>query len=427
VTDNSNWQPPEPPVPPRHRDAPPPGDGRPGASFPPPGASFPPPGGSFPQPGGAVPPRAAWTPPPKAGLIPLRPLDLGTILGASFRVLRRNPKPTFGVALLVQGVSSLISLGLVAAVVFSSLSRVGLAGESDAETITVGSVAAIILTSVASVLFTLAATAALQGIIVLEVARGTLGEKLTLRQLWRRARGRLGALIGWSFLVSGLILAAVAILSLIVVLLASTLGTAGIAIGVLLGIFGGLGLVGLGIWIGTKVSLVPSVLMVERLTLRQAVARSWTLTGGSFWRVFGIQFLVSAMISIALQVISAPLSFLAPMLGFLLDPNAQGQANIGLAIGIGLLATIVTIAFGAIGAVVQSAATALIYLDLRIRREGLDLELARFVEAKQSGDRAVPDPYLASQLAGAGVRQHYSAPAPTTGPERPSSGPPPWA
>ena len=68
---------------------------------------------------------------------------------------------------------------------------------------------------------------------------------------------------------------------------------------------------------------------------------------------------------------------------------------------------------------VQSAATALIYLDLRIRREGLDLELARFVEAKQSGDQAVPDPYLTSQLAGAGLRRQYPAPAPTTGPELP--------
>ena len=39
-----------------------------------------------------------WTPPPKPGLIPLHPLSFGTIIGSSFRVMRRNPGPTFGMA-----------------------------------------------------------------------------------------------------------------------------------------------------------------------------------------------------------------------------------------------------------------------------------------------------------------------------------------
>ncbi len=42
----------------------------------------------------------------------------------------------------------------------------------------------------------------------------------------------------------------------------------------------------------------------------------------------------------------------------------------------------------------QSSATALIYIDLRMRKEGLDVELVRFVEARQAGDASVPDPYL---------------------------------
>jgi hypothetical protein len=47
---------------------------------------------------------------------------------------------------------------------------------------------------------------------------------------------------------------------------------------------------------------------------------------------------------------------------------------------------------GAIGSVLLSAATALIYIDLRMRTEGLDLELQRFVELRASGASA-PDPY----------------------------------
>jgi hypothetical protein len=46
-----------------------------------------------------------------------------------------------------------------------------------------------------------------------------------------------------------------------------------------------------------------------------------------------------------------------------------------------------------IGLVVQSATSSLLYLDLRMRREGLDLQLGRYVEAKQAGV-ALPDPYL---------------------------------
>ena len=366
-------------------------------------------GGS--QPGAGAPgPQAAWTPPPRPGLIPLRPLDLGTILGASFRVLRRNPKPTFGVALLVQGASSVLALVLLAVVSFAALSRLNSTTTADSGVITAGSIAAIVLTTLASVLFSLAATALLQGIIVLEVSRASLGEKLRLRQLWRKARGRLAVLIGWSLLVSGAVLVAISLLAMLIIVLVTTMGVVGIAIGVLLGIVGGLAALALGVWIGTKVSLVPSALMIERLTLRQAIARSWTLTHGAFWKTFGIQFLVAAMISIALQVISAPLSFLAPLLGFLLDPNGQGGTAVGLAIGVALLATIVTVAFGALGAVVQSATTALIYLDLRIRKEGLDLELARFVEARQSGATNVPDPYLVGQAAGARAPGHRARP-----------------
>jgi len=58
---------------------------------------------------------------------------------------------------------------------------------------------------------------------------------------------------------------------------------------------------------------------------------------------------------------------------------------------------------GSVTAIITSASTALIYIDLRMRKEGLDLDLVRFVEARQGGDSSVPDPYLvagASRTAG---------------------------
>jgi hypothetical protein len=345
--------------------------------------------------GGVPGPPPGWTPPPKPGLIPLRPLDLGTILGGSFRVLRRNPKPTFGAALLIQGASSVLVLVVLGLVTYLSLSRIDFAAGDDSAVIQAGSVAAIVATSLAAVLFTIATSALLQGIIVLEVSRATLGEKLTLRQLWRLAHGRLWALIGWSLLVAAAIAVAVVVLVGAIVLVVATLGNVGVAIAVLIGILGGFALLAVGIWIGTKLTLVSSALMIERLTLRAAIARSWRLTTGAFWRTFGIQLLVAVIINVALQVISAPLSLLSPLLLMLLDPNQQNQSStIAVSIGITVLAAAVTLVFGAIGAVVQAATSALIYVDRRIRTEGLDLELARVVEARQAGERDVADPYL---------------------------------
>ncbi|HEY8913314.1 hypothetical protein [Lacisediminihabitans sp.] len=352
-----------------------------------------PPGqGSGPQPAQGQP---GWTPPPKPGLIPLRPLDLGTILGASFRVLRRNPRPTFGAALLLQGSAYLLLYAVIGLVTFLSFSRIYSSTSADNATIVAGSVATIGLASLVPVLLSAIVGALVQGIIVLEISRATLGEKQTFRELYRRARGRIGALVGWTLIVGAVILVAFVVLVGLVALVVATLGVAGIVIGVLLGVFGGLGFVVAAAWFTTKLSLVPSVLMIERLGIRQAVARSWNLTRGSFWRVFGIQLLVSVIISVISQVVSAPLSFIAPIVVGLLDPNGQRGAVTGVVrVGLLVVTVIVTVVFLAISTVVQTATIALLYVDLRMRREGLDLELVRFVEARQSGDTGVADPYL---------------------------------
>jgi MFS family permease len=257
-------------------------------------------------------------------------------------------------------------------------------------------------------------------VIVLEVSRGAVGEKSTFRQLWRRARGRIGALVGWTLLLILGVALAFGIFVGIIVALASTAAAAGIAFAVLFGIFGALGAVVLYFWLGTKLSLVPSALMIERLTLGRAIKRSWSLTGGAFWKTLGIQLLVSAIIGVVSQVISTPLNLLTPMIVGLLDPNGQnGQTLSVVLVGLTLLSLIVAVAFGAITAVVQTATTALIYLDRRIRKEGLDLELARFVEARQAGDTSIVDPLLHSAPS--------TGPVPTPGVPAPPSNGSPWS
>lgn len=346
--------------------------------------------------GEQIPPtRTGWSPPPKPGLIPLRPLELGTLLGASFRLFRRNPRPTFGVALLIQGIVTPVSLAIVGIVSYFAFSRVDFASATAQPAVIAGAYGMVGLSAIVPLLLSLVASALLQGIIVLEVSRATLGEKQILRQLRARGRGRFGRLVGYTLLVALATGIAVALIVGLIVLFVATLGTVGIVIGIILGVFATLALIVGVYWIGTKLSLVPSALMLERLTIRQAIRRSWTLTHGYFWKTFGIELLVAAMLGIATQVISAPLSVLGPVLINLTDPNGQkGAVTMIVLGGIAVLAVIISVVFGAISGVVESAATALIYLDLRMRKEGLDLELARFVEAQQAGDTTVADPYL---------------------------------
>ena len=362
------------------------------------------PGGDVPPPppqfgGYAAPPppplqQPVWAPPPKPGLIPLRPLTLGTMLGASFQVMRRNPRPTFGLSLLFSSAVSVVTLIVIGGFAFFAFGRVQAASDSDEGSIIAGSILGGGLTLLIPIAGGIVLTALLQGLISLEVARATLGEKLNTPGLLRMARGRIGALVGWSFAIIGSVAVLFAVATLAVTLLIAFGDTVGAVIGVLLAIGFVLLFTVVSVWIGTKVSLVPSVLLLERATLRGAIVRSWTLTNRSFWKTLGIQMLVSVIISAASQVITFPISLVSSLITGIVAPTADPTATF-VGIGITYLVLIfVSLVIGAVGTVMQSATATLIYLDLRMRREGLDLELMRFVEARQAGDTTVTDPYL---------------------------------
>jgi hypothetical protein len=359
-----------------------------------------------------------WTPPPKPGLIPLRPLSFGTILGSSFRVMRRNPAPTFGLSVLLYGVITIVFLGVFGAVLAYSLSRVTSASNSDYNDIVAGTVGLFVVSALVPVSLAVIATGILQGIISLEVSRATLGQKLRVRGLWRLARGRIAPLIGWSLLLTAAIVVFLVLSSLATALVftgvgsTSGIGIAGVIGGVLLSMLLGLAFVVLGAWLGTKLSLVPSVIMLERLTLGASMARSWSLIRNNFWRALGIQLLIAVIIYAASYVISIPISVIGVLAATLTNPNGDSSAYQATLIATYVVSGIVSAVVGAIGLVMQSASVALIYIDVRMRKEGLDLELLHYVEAKQAGTVGVDNPYLRLQAAGpaGGTQQPAGSP-----------------
>ena len=358
---------------------------------------------------GTYPATAAggWSPPPKPGLLPLRPLGFGTLLWAPFRTLRRNPAPTFGSGLIVQLVSVVATAAVFVPFLVFTFSRLEGATTADVDAIMSGAVGALLLLFLVPIGISLVASAFLQGVMVVDIATGTVGDRLGFGALWKRAAKRIGPLIGWTLLIALALVVAVAFLVLVVVLAASV-STTGLVVGIVIALVLGLGLVVIGAWVGVKLALVPSVIVLEQAGIRQAVARSWRLTDGFFWRTFGVLLLVAVILNFAAQVVVQPVSIVGTLLGIVIDPNATGT-YLTITIITTVVTTVLSLLIGAITAVVQAALVAVIYIDLRMRKEGLDLELQRFVERREAGEPS-DDPYRAPAAA-----------APTAGSEQPAS------
>ena len=364
----------------------------PGGYSPESGAPAPNAGGYAPAPG-AVPPASGWTPPPKPGLIPLRPIEFGTVLGASFQVLRRNPRPTFGAALLLNALVVFISTGISTVIVVSGLERASRASLSDFDTIFAGTIALTLVATLLAVGISIVAQALLQGVISIEVSRATLGEKLTLRQLFEIGRGRWWALIGWTALLGVIILVAFAVLIGLSIGFFAFGDPIAIVGGIILLLVGILGLIVVTVWIATMLAFVPASIVIERLPIGTAVRRSWRLVRGAFWRILGTLLLITVMVNIAVSVVTTPIQLVATFAAPLVNPAGQIETDLTVFFALNLVVIGITAVVGAIGAVLTTAATSLLYIDRRMRTEGLDLELQRHVELRASG-AAGADPYL---------------------------------
>lgn len=317
----------------------------------------------------------AWAPPPKPGLIPLRPLGLGVILSASFVVLRKSPGATLVPALL---------LSLSAAAIGAALTWLPFGDDP----------VAFSLQTNAQLVLGLLIEVVIAGITALAVSRGALGERLRLRALFVRAKGRDKVLVGWGALVallvgSGYVIMGVALASGV----SAPFDSGVLGRTLILTLLVTPALFVLLVWLQTKFAFVPSLLLVERVRLGTAIRRSWRLTRGAafFWRILGIRLLVGAMLAVAAAVVSFPFGLIFGLGGSLLFPNGGGQGAEVLPILSSVMLAVVSGFTAAISSVVAGATTALLYLDTRMRREGLDLELARYVEA--GADSSV-DPYL---------------------------------
>ena len=364
-----------------------------------------------------------WTPAARPGIIPLHPLPFGTILGRSFSSLRQNPRVLLGFALVVQTLGTLVAaVGISAVGVFSFARLASLQpGTEDFETVMAGSIA---LTLVTTVVLSLAASALgvlVQGVVVNEVAHAVVAEKLTLRGLWARVRPVAWRLIGYTVLVALAAIVLVGVLAAAVVAVAVTAGPWAILPGVLIV----LAAIPVSLWLTVKLLLVPAAIVLEGTTVTGGIARSWTLTRGRFWPVLGIVVIISIVFGVLAQVAALPFSFLSTGLTTIFAPTGDPDPSTLIGIVVGAVITqVVTLLIQSIALIVQSTASALVYIDCRMRREGLDLDLLAYVDRRDAGADDLPDPYRENIGRETAPRWLRTAPAAYPGAAAYPAGPP---
>jgi uncharacterized membrane protein len=244
----------------------------------------------------------------------LRPLTVGEILDTSFTLYRRHFAALATVALVCTGLPLVLRLFLEAGGGFmSNLSLAFLYGLS-------------------LVVLNLIAT----GATVFIVSESYLGRPITAREALHRATPHIGRILVCSLLMAFII---------------------------------GLGfflLVVPGVMLATGLALAIPAVVLEPRSASAALSRSLELTRGSRWRIFILAFVLLILLYIPVVAITGLLAVLLP--------QASGE-RFGPA-------SVSTVAAIAVGGVVQMfiyplfyCVLTVTYYDLRVRKEGFDLEL----------------------------------------------------
>jgi hypothetical protein len=255
----------------------------------------------------------------------LRPLEIGDLLDETFRMYRRH-------FVLFAGISALLSIPEAALsgygyfALFGSLLRTPPGSTPDLSAFT----SVLVSLAIGLVIF-IAILPFSMGAVTYAACESALGRPVTAGGIFRGVSQRYVDLLGYWLLI-GLML------------------------------YVGFCLIPLWIWIWVSWVAVMPVMFVENARLGAAMGRSWRLVEGRWWRTFLILFLVGVLFAVVQTALSAFL--------------ALGQFVMSLVFSSYLVLAISqatgTIVQALVNPVLQIAVV-LIYFDLRVRREALDL------------------------------------------------------
>jgi hypothetical protein len=175
----------------------------------------------------------------------------------------------------------------------------------------------------------------------------------------RRAFAAIAAAILAAVVVAGVIIAMVALAALAVVALPGEAGATG-GIGVFVALVVAVTGMVLTVTLLIRLSLAVIAVAVEGIGPVRALRRSWHLTGDNTWRTFAVLVILALIITMAASLLV--------QLGAVLTGNAgTGELSVGTLDA--LLAAGVSVILAPVSVVVQ----AVLYFDLRVRRDAWDL------------------------------------------------------
>jgi hypothetical protein len=293
----------------------------------------------------------------------LRPLGIADILDAALRLYRQNFGPLLGITAIV--FVPVAILQIVGAYYMGTF--MGPQGEgSEAQ---VGGMVVFGVFMLGSVLVYLLAMPICQGALSIAVARRYLGQPITVADAYHMIGDRWGTLLAGVMLV-GLMTSMGMLLCLVP-----------------------------GIYLATLFIFVTPVIAVEGLPLMDALRRSRDLVSGEWWRCFGTYLLLSMLIQMVAGAVVYPVTFASAFLLMERNPGLAQALNQGISMAVSVFAQPVQI----IGLV-------LLYYDLRVRKEGFDLELLAQNLGTKAPAAAAPQPLLAAYQPG-----DYAPPPPMPG------------
>jgi hypothetical protein len=270
------------------------------------------------SPGGATMARTLSAPAP----LRLRPLEIGDLLDETFRMYRRH-------FFLFAGISVILSIPLAASAgfsffaLFNNLAQQAASNQTPDMGPTLASLAVVVVLAVA--LYPL-----LYGSITYAACESALGRPVTFWGALRAALRRYLHIVGYFLLIVPMV--------------------------VLFCLFP------LWIWIGVRWIVWMPAMFVENIGLGAALGRSWRLIEGRWWRTFLILFLMYILI----QVVATALQAFLYLGQILLQAVVSSYVGLAISEATGILVS-------SLVSPILQIATVLIYFDVRVRREGLDL------------------------------------------------------
>ncbi|WP_143340426.1 hypothetical protein [Demequina sp. NBRC 110057] len=334
----------------------------------PPSAAAAPSGHAVPAQG--APTYRSWQP----GILPLKPLSFGDFLAVPFRAIRFNRAVMLGAPLLF----TLVSAVLTVVTMWVAFNDAGLFGWSATPTVSTlgGESIALIVIAVASLLL---ADLFSSSIIAPGVARAVLGERIGIAVAWRQVRRRLGSLVLLYLLTFAVVCVVGAVaLSPLLLLIGADGGV--VALAVLLTIVACLASVPVFVAIVALQGIARALIVLEDVGIGAGLRRAFGLVKGRLWWTILIVFVAGVLINIVAAVVQQ-VGQIGALAASFLAPQAEVVVGIAYFLAIGLsYAVSALVTYSYLGSVY-----ALLYIDLRMRHEGFDIDLARAAEARAAG------------------------------------------